>query len=29
MKNKREKNQINTIRDENGEITSDNTEIGL
>jgi len=27
MKNKREKNQINTIRNENGEITADNTEI--
>ena len=27
IKKQREKNQINTIRNENGEITSDNTEI--
>ena len=27
IKNKREKNQINKIRNENGEITTDNTEI--
>ena len=27
MKNKREKNQINKIRNENEEITTDNTEI--
>ena len=27
IKNKREKNQINKIRDEKGEITTDNTEI--
>ena len=27
MKKQREKNQINTIRNENGEITTDNTEI--
>ena len=27
IKNKREKNQINKIRSENGEITTDNTEI--
>ena len=27
MKNKSEKNQINKIRNENGEITTDNTEI--
>ena len=27
MKNKSEKNQINKIRKENGEITADNTEI--
>ena len=27
FKNKREKNQINKIRNENGEITTDNTEI--
>ena len=27
IKKKREKNQINTIRNENGEITTDNTEI--
>ena len=27
MKKKREKNQINKIRNENGEITTDNTEI--
>ena len=27
IKNKREKNQINKIRNENGEVTTDNTEI--
>ena len=27
IKNRREKNQINKIRNENGEITTDNTEI--
>ena len=27
IKNQREKNQINKIRNENGEITTDNTEI--
>ena len=27
IKNKREKNQINKIRNENGEITTDNTEV--
>ena len=29
IKNKREKNQINKIRSENGEITTDNTEIQM